>query len=621
MKPIFTSEDISTLVAVFPSTPPTKNCPSLVQGLTSEALLDSRKVLARFQSLLRLSPTRIRVSHLSRQLNTAHVDWLLECHGDFLLYSKDNQSLIPDLEQRRLEKTFRELDFTALEQLADRNDVSLHGAERLMQRIQKYDPGAILEHSKDHTIFYYSPAYARKTKDAIRSAILDSGGNDSDIVNIGAISGLQTLPTSFMQQMSEEVATDERAVLGGKIELKGPQVRFVPANYGDLEKERRHQNYQNEVKRLVDQISQDGYCIIAERSEGDTETLPESSFHEDLVSRYCQIYSQGDDLTTIPGVDVADQGPSMMIKHATLRKLLEDITRSAIDRVEELWRRRDGSQKESAIIDDAMQSACRSSGRSSDCSSILLSSHTHMDPIRHHLKTRLQELGQADATDFQNLLQQHLLAEIHLYATGLATVSDPTLKANLEEYIGEDLRRYTVPETVKLLRERSLLLDKSRARDVDRFQQACNDARTLIEIQTAAEKLARKQKVQSPPSSVLREIRMRTLEEKIKAMRKNTTGSFLLQNLTWILLSQAVQRSRKEATFMSAGKDTTRMIKHYHTIGDVELGMKLTQWRDLLKKGGESAKDLEDMRELAEKAVDDMETDVELLRAADDEKK
>lgn len=54
---------------------------------------------------------------------------------------------------------------------------------------------------------------------------------------------------------------------------------------------------------------------------------------------------------------------------------------------------------------------------------------------------------------------------------------------------------------------------------------------------------------------------------------------------------------------MSSGKDTSRMIKQYQALGDIAVGLKLVSWRDSLKIGAESTKDLQEMRNMAAHAV------------------
>jgi len=83
-------------------------------------------------------------------------------------------------------------------------------------------------------------------------------------------------------------------------------------------------------------------------------------------------------------------------------------------------------------------------------------------------------------------------------------------------------------------------------------------------------------------------------------MRKLPRASDILQNLVWVLLACATN-----GLYMSAGKDTTRMIRQYQAISDdVETAMKLSTWRDALKADKGDAEMVREMRSMAEEAVD-----------------
>ena len=90
------------------------------------------------------------------------------------------------------------------------------------------------------------------------------------------------------------------------------------------------------------------------------------------------------------------------------------------------------------------------------------------------------------------------------------------------------------------------------------------------------------------------------LKQKVEAMKRMKRASDLLQNITWILLTD-----KREGLFMSSGKDTSRMIKLVKE-DDGEMGVKLEGWRDLVKGGKDTDAERKEMRELAVKVFEEM---------------
>nr|POE90090.1 hypothetical protein CFP56_20557 [Quercus suber] len=607
MRAVFASSDIATLVAAFPPSPSTKGESCLLKNQKDDTLLDSRTIVSRFRSLIDLSLIRINVSELAHQLNICETGWLLQVEKENLHYSRDKQFLIPGTQIRDLGEIVKEAAFIDLIQFSEKHDIASPTVEWLLQEAKTSDSESF-QRLDGNESFLYRPSYAQNVKHDIEQLLMNSEMDDARPVNVYAGLSQFALPLTFVRKLLEEVVADQDNRLQGTVDLQNSSIMFVPAKYGEIEYERKKQDYQNHVESLVSQISNAGYCVLLKNDHA----ITKHDLEEDIVSTYREKYADDQDLALLGDRNATSQGLFILSRQETLQSQLDEIGRNAGQHIKETWKTQRESRKESEIIDDTILATCQDSGVPSDFSTVLISSPAYIDSIREMLTKHIHNMQQADTEQFYKLVQHDLLAEINLYASGHATIADATLHTNLEDYLGEELRRYIVPEAIAVLRKNTHLLDKSRTRDIDRFQQAIQDAKTFKDVHSAATKFAKKQKIDNPSPSTLREVKIETLRQKCRLMRQNTTGSFLLQNLTWILLSLEAQRAGGapvEAKFMSAGKDTTRMIKQYQARGDATLSKQLMQWRDLLKAGGENAKDLQEMRNEAEKAVREIEAE------------
>jgi hypothetical protein len=239
-------------------------------------------------------------------------------------------------------------------------------------------------------------------------------------------------------------------------------------------------------------------------------------------------------------------------------------------------------------------------GDDSKLSKLLALSDSH-EQIREAAEEQIRELNEEDHQKLGQLLEARLIIPLQLYAAGIDSVEDATLKQHLEDFVTDHFRLEVVPHIIKAAREQRLLGDRSREREMDKFRTISAEAKTFAALQTSVSKVQKKLRIKHADDEVVKHAKYRTLQATVKSMRHISRGSDVLQNLIWIMLAR-----HSEGLFMSSGKDTSRMIKQYQVVGDAEMAAKLSKWRDLLKTGEQSEDDTKAMQEAAKTAVEEL---------------
>lgn len=584
MAPIFASADIAALVAAFPPPWPTKERPSLVRSLSGNNLADSRKVSARFRVLLETAPSRIRLIDIPSKLNVGKADWLLDYYDGPLYYTRDGLSLIPRAQAddilHNVEAKLHD-GVVSVPSLISDADVSEHSMNSLLVNAPFADDIERLD--GDDKRYLYSRSYAARLGLSMKSAINNNGAERIDLTQ-----RFPDVPMALLKTLADDVASGVTAE--GITEILNDRVVFVPSDYmASLEKQQ-HEDRDRQVQDAVDRLhGRDFYRLPGEPAgpEG------QSEFLQAVKERFEDQFG-----VSVIEVTANDGSLPTLILPSRLNETMETLRLAAPQEAANLWHKRDGSESTPSLTSTALESlAARSS---SEIATLLLRS-SYRTGIESIVTGRISQLHDEDEKQASQRVRERLLAPVALYAEGLATVTEATLKQHLTEYLGEHFRREAIPVVTTTLRDERLLIDKSRKRDVEKMQQACAEAKTLSDVHTAVSKLARKQKITPPDHELLRRVKHQTLQQKAKAMRKMTRGSDLLQNLLWITMAQ-----NRDGLFMSSGKDTTRMLKEYRSIGDAEIARKLEAWRDMLKAGREQKDDLEEMRKVAMKVAEGM---------------
>ncbi|KAK5131958.1 hypothetical protein LTR08_000470 [Meristemomyces frigidus] len=582
--PLFGPTDVAALVTAFPPSVPSIARPALVRSRSGDNLLDSRKVVARFRTLLETAPSRIKLADLPSRLGIQANQWLLTLYEEPLYYSYDGQSLVPqpavdavvsDITTRLrqavlyVETLCRELDVlqqSMLHLLADRASLS--------------DIQEMTEPGTGGKPCLYSRTFASQIADAAQAAV---AGEQSGSVNL--TESFPDVAPALLCTFANDALTGPDAE-SGTFHVVDDRIAFVSSSSPAHEEEQQREAQATQVQALVATLRKDGLCHIPARTERDAEVLKAVKAHHD---------EQAGVGACVIELSIGDAGTTALVQSGPLEQALVAVKMSAPDETAKMWRERQAGSSAASFLATLIESL--DSQASSKITSALLQSslRQQIDSIVTETITRLES---EDHERFTQAVREQLLTPATLYATGIATVDDPTLKQHLEEFLGDHFRRELIPTLAHSLREHKLLFDKSRRRDFEKMLQVCADAKALSDILNAATRLARKQKMTFADADALAQTKSLMLLQRAKAMRKFPRGSDVLQNLIWILLA-----TESEGLFMSPGKDTSRMMVQYQRIGDAEVGRKLGLWRDMLKAGQEQVEDLREMREVAAAAV------------------
>ncbi|KAK3695925.1 hypothetical protein LTR37_018280 [Vermiconidia calcicola] len=566
MAPVFASPDIAAVVAAFPPPTPTKEQPGLLRSFSGSNLLNSETVLNRFRKLLETEPKRIKRSDLPSRLGIERFNWLFDCYDGTIHYSKDKQTLVPEPELETIGEDLRdraERQFVDLPSFATKADISIDSLDAHLAVLRRFSQGSA------------SPSYvaseqcASAMKEKITSIIKDV---TSDKIDLSA--KFSYVPRAVLVELTEEVVNQD---VDPKAKLEDTQkgVVFVPAGFESAQEEQRRAALESTLQTLVDSLKSDGFC-----------ELPDDVDADKVCSKYSTQHPESDAPTVLSTSSAARAIVLPPMLDQVLEKLKSDASALAEKR-----------HVENTTIDKQMEKLLIDECSKPNLVSILL--HTeHVKHIENALAGRMDERANQERERFEELFQTRIMVPAHLYGIGAEDVQDATLNQHLEEYLYEHFRVEVVPNFVTFARLQGFLTDKARAKDTERLLQASTQAKTFSDIQSTISKFAKKQKLESPADAQIRLVKRQILQQKVKALRKMSRGSDVLQNLIWILLAQ-----RSEGLFMSSGKDTSRMLKQYQLVGDADTAQKSQRWRDLLKAGQENEEELEDMRRLAGEAL------------------
>jgi len=589
MAPIFASADIAALVTAFPPPSPSKNQPTLVRSLSGEHLRDSRKALSSFRTLLETAPSRIRLNDLHSRLDIEETNWLLECYDEPLYYGKDSQSLIPkpvtddilDDVSSRLRQRVHESS-----EISSTIDIAEQALENMLGSAPDRDIQEFIDQDAGGKRYFYSRVYTAEAQERLKSIVAESR-----IEGIGLSDMFPDMPMGLLKALADNTLSGSEAERGS-FQVSDEKLVFVPAGYAaSLEKKQRAAK-EKQVQDLFDELRERQWCCLPTGSQGDSEVL------QALSSRFSEVLNED-----VVELQTSDERSVAFMLPKKLDEALETLRAAAPQEARKAWHERKGPESEAALRDATLNSL--EGHQDTEPPKLVLQSTSHRTELESTITDTFTLLELEDYSLFSHLLRERLLAPITLYTNGIATVvNDVTLKQHLEEHLSEHFRREIIPAVIETLRARRVLLDKGRKRDVDKMQQACAESKALSDIHTAVTKTAKKQKISLPDPEPLEMVKRGTLQQKVKAMRKMTRGSDLLQNLIWVLLAQ-----KSDGLFISSGKDTTRMIKQYHSLGDADTGRQLEAWRDMLKAGKETKEDFQNMREMAARVMEDMAQD------------
>jgi len=590
MAPMFASADIALLVAAFPPPSPTNGHPALIRRASGNSLVSSQNLLDDFRTLLATARERIKLSDLPRRLNIGTTDWLLDCFEGPLYYSRDQQCLIPWQEAQSIRQAiYAQLKHRAIlsfELLAG-GDLSADTLDRLLdQPSDERERAHVFRENAKH--YFYSSALANGLVATAKSAATEEPPQGTDLNE-----RFPGVPTALLKQLGD-AALEATPELKGKFTIQNDHVKFIPDDHTAILENNRQASYESKVRAVAQRVRDEGFCDIPDDQAGMIgprgDRRRQDGFLNDVRSH---LEAQSGERAIELPIENSDR--TILVANDHLEEALHTLRLAAPQEAARVWQGRHGGESTGILKNVAIK--LLDAQLSTELKRLLLKTQYRAD-IEERIVQKFDELQVEDTARFSNIITEQLLAPMNLHAAGLTIISDATLKEHLEDFIGEYYRHAVVPSAVETLREQGLLLDKSRRKEVEKMQQAGADAKRFDDVHTAIRKMAKKHKIDQPSPEALQRTKEDILQHQIRAMQKMTRGSDLLQNLVWIMLAHD-----NEGLFMSSGKDTSRMIKQYQALGDIAVGLKLVSWRDSLKIGAESTKDLQEMRNMAAHAV------------------
>lgn len=601
MAPIFAQEDIEALIRHFPPLSLAENKPALVRSLSNNNLVDFGSALSKLEAFLERGDSRIQVSNIGFLLGVekdAEKSILNQCSLQ-LYFSEDGRSLIPVPIADSIHQDLSELartSFVDLGTFAARQDIALGSIEQWI----KFDAGAEWQTFtiEEKRILCHQDLRS-KIEARIRQAIIASG---SDVCNVSA-SFEDEVQTPILQLLVDLTTKGQ----GGDVMLDGANVIYVPSEYSAAAEERYRQSQLDQVHLITTELEDNRFCVVKlPATDKDTLSGPILDLHElerAVRQKFEEWHPEGTQLRSVGILPASGdrlrkpvhEAPSrLLVDSGVLQHELGRLRAAALAVVEDVWSERSSYPEAANIIQSLRGTASPRPGLAQH----LLRSECTAE-LEHSARERIDELQQKVHVDLIQTLDARLLVPFHLYATGINTILDPTLREHLEETAYEHFRKEVIPQTIKVAEDSKLLREKSNQREVEKLRQATLDAKTFPTLQANIAKFAKKMKISTPASESTKVMRIRTLQQSVKSMRQMTRGSDVLQNLIWILLAQ-----QSGGLFKSAGKDTSRMITQYQAVGDAEMASRLVQWRNLLKAGDEGKEDLQMMRDVAKLAVE-----------------
>ena len=583
MAPIFASPDIAALVSAFPPPLPVRERPSLVRSQSGNNVLDSRKVLARFRILLETSPARIRKADLPSKLGIEKAEWIYDCYDGELYYSKDLQSLIPEKEVHDILEGLRgraREDFVELPAFASENDMSRQSCDRLLHAcglrwFTLADGGQIVG----------AETLADGLQQQIQSDIANTSGERIDMTSLHA-----PIPESVLLALAGEVL--EKQDGEGSLAKEGERVVYTPSNYQSLQDKKQQELRASKIAAALNDLSIDGFCDVESEATNSQTQGAKQSMVTEITAKFRD--DHGDvQLMTMDQSSGDSNSVVVIAKESSVDEVMKEL-HEILTNLAKTRRQADRTLPSLTALETDLCDETTYPGLTRR----LLRSKEHRKMLEMTLTSVIRAAEGVESDEFTEICQSTLLGPIELYQRGLQTVPDQSLNERLNVYICEHFRNDTVPALAREVEKAGLLHDKARAKEMEKLTAACAQTKTVTDLQSAASKFSRKMKLPAPDATQLSDMKREILRQRLKDLQKTTRGSDVLINLIWILLAQ-----QSDGLLMSAGKDTSRMIKHFQSIGDAEKGQRLQQWRDLLKADKQSHEDVQQMKAMADEAV------------------
>jgi len=594
MSNIFSVVDIQRLIETFPPPEPRPGKTCLVRSRSGKNLIRSDAIIKRFRALLESSPIPLLVSNLPGELGVQDVRWLLDDESLGLFFTRDRQRIMSRPKQREIGESLRaalEDRGVKLALWAEQYGLSTDTLRRMTSRDLTLEM-ITLEDGLD-----YSKPSLQQTRSLVLGLLRD--GADVPVNVSGEVKG--RLPSTYLEKLCQELVSEDGSHVQGSFENRPDGLYFIPQSALSELQSQKEEAKKQYIESNLRALAEKGWCDVSPSHRPQLlQGFPPSSLGQEIETAYLQTQPT-QSLISVQS-SAAEDTSMCLVREDTLSTVKENIASSASQQAQRTWDSRVAGQ-DVPYNEDSMIEAFAERGSEHELeiailtSAILRSEHT--PPVKSIFETKIAELQESTTQHFTDLIRTKLLGPLLLCSNGAEGISDVTLQARVLEFTTDWARRTLTPEILLTIKDQKLVVSKNASRELDKFAEAAQAAKTLPEVTSAASKLARKLKIDQPDAHTLSEIKQSILDEKVAWLRRVKRGSDLLQNLTWILLA-----SSSDGLFMSSGKDTSRMIKLYQSREeDSETGKRLGELRDIVKTGQESDAEKAEMREMARSAV------------------
>jgi hypothetical protein len=528
---------------------------------------------------------------------------ILEELDSQLYYSSNGQQIIP---HPLVEDIAKELKSRALQVAVDlhafsrKQDIRFDSLQRMIENYTGSDwPRVIIDVDKKSFLCTYE--YTENIKSRIDQAISCAS---NELCNLSSVVENEAPP-----QIIVALATEAAAGKGGNVRFAGDHVVYAPPGYNDAAADQVERLRSERIADLVDQLTNEGFCEIrASTSEFISEPGGDATLDEVVINRFQKANPHSVEVSSIditPDTDKTSRRNTspheiikVLVRSDTLREEIDSMKLAVGTRAGILWSTGASSAVPANVVRNLQETDFEAAHK--PALTKLLSRSHFVKELEATASNCLSELESQRHEQFVDLVEERLWCPLHCYSAGIMTIQDPTLKQHLEDFLMLHFKSDIVPRVITAAKEDGFLNDRARKKETDKLQKFMDEAKCWDDVQKCVAKSGKKLQIPPPTEELVLKVKYRAIGQTVKAMQRMTRGSDVLQNLIWVLLATS-----GPGLFLSPGKDTTRMIKHYDSIADPEVAGMLAIWRDKLKSGTQDEEDIRQMKELAKGAVED----------------
>jgi hypothetical protein len=646
------------LILSFPPPDPRPNKNSLLRSLSGNNLIRSDTVTKRFNTLLQNATALIFVDSLNTELGVCETQSILTHQHERLFYTRDRRRLLPESLQKAVYQSVKAGLFDAgveLDKVAAANDITLATLERILSA---QDANLTLEHLAN------GRSYDKRALDQLSTELLDLIKTTRNLVVLAAT--FTQVPVAWLESTVKTLISVQSNHITGLVETRHGEICFIPQSLLVQHKDELNQALDAYTQESLDELLQTGYCEITAASRPEIlQQTPHQDLAQLIRQSAAQREATTSEIVQLstPASNEATTTHTFLILQPTLDTKTSQLVQKAATAASSQWHNRRHAE-EITYSPSTLQNSLNINASSLD--SAILHHPNSSTIIKSTYESQLVTLQNQTSALLIKTLQTQIFGPLKLYTTGTSSINDTTLRARLESFIYDHTRTFLLPSVLSTLKSKNLFFtSKSAQKDLDKFIQTISSfAKNLSDINAAAAKLARKVKIEALTVDELMRLKVGLLEEKVQGLNKMKRASDLLQNVVWILLATVVvvdhdhdygdgEKEEKEdeedgekkedgeekedgekkddkeeeekkvgGLFMSSGKDTSRMIKlvkerrgqgggryqqeqqEEKEEAEKDIGLKLEQWKDMLKQGNETEHIKKEMRDLAANSLE-----------------